>query len=183
MQKILTIFQRDETQRGHPVTPICKPECAWALAGEGVATVKWDGTNIKIEGGRLFKRQKPKTGEYDEASYIPCTPENPADRWAFAALTSAIGPLADGIYELVGPKVQGNPHHLPAHTLIPVVGAESDAVKGGDLFDHEPQTFDSLKLMLSSPHFSWEGIVFHHPDGRMAKIKRRDFGIPWPLVP
>ena len=28
------------------------------------------------------------------------------------------------------------------------------------------------------PH---EGIVWHHPDGRRAKIKRRDFGHPWPL--
>lgn len=26
-----------------------------------------------------------------------------------------------------------------------------------------------------------EGIVFHHPDGRMAKIKRRDFGLRWPI--
>jgi len=26
-------------------------------------------------------------------------------------------------------------------------------------------------------HAGWEGIVFHHPDGRMAKIKGRDFGL------
>ena len=26
-----------------------------------------------------------------------------------------------------------------------------------------------------------EGIVYHGPDGRMAKIKRRDFAIGWPL--
>ena len=24
-----------------------------------------------------------------------------------------------------------------------------------------------------------EGIVWHHPDGRWAKIKRRDFGLKW----
>lgn len=23
------------------------------------------------------------------------------------------------------------------------------------------------------------GVVFHHPDGRMAKIKRSDFGLAW----
>ena len=23
----------------------------------------------------------------------------------------------------------------------------------------------------------WEGIVWHHPDGRMAKLKRRDFPV------
>ena len=25
--------------------------------------------------------------------------------------------------------------------------------------------------------FQFEGIVFHHPDGRMAKIKLKDFGL------
>ena len=25
-----------------------------------------------------------------------------------------------------------------------------------------------------------EGIVWHHPDGRMVKIKRKDFGFKWP---
>jgi hypothetical protein len=24
-----------------------------------------------------------------------------------------------------------------------------------------------------------EGIVFHHEDGRMAKVRRKDFRIPW----
>lgn len=28
-----------------------------------------------------------------------------------------------------------------------------------------------------------EGIVFHHPDGRMAKIKLRDFGISRAIHP
>lgn len=24
-----------------------------------------------------------------------------------------------------------------------------------------------------------EGLVFHHPDGRLAKLRRKDFGIKW----
>lgn len=60
MQKIPTLFVRDESQKGHPVTAEVRQECQWVLDGEGVATVKIDGTNIKIEGGCLYKRQKPK---------------------------------------------------------------------------------------------------------------------------
>ena len=70
----------------------------------------------------------------------------------------------DGTYELVGPKVQGNPENYDAHMLVRhgtvvVLGA--------------PRSYDDLaEFMNDFPH---EGIVWHHPDGRMAKIKRRDF--------
>ena len=71
MQKIPTLFERDETQRGRPVTPVFKAECLWVAAGEGVATRKLDGTNVKVVAGALYKRQKPAEGAYDEASYAP----------------------------------------------------------------------------------------------------------------
>jgi len=44
---------------------------------------------------------------------------------------------------------------------------------------HEPRTFAQLRAFLTMSRI--EGIVFHHPDGRMAKIKRRDYGLPWPV--
>ena len=173
MQKIPTMFVRDESIKGHPVTNLVKPECQWVLDGEGVATRKWDGTNVKIQGGRLFKRQKPKDRDYDEASYVECRRDDPADRWAFQAF-DARGPLVlDGIYELVGPKVQGNPHHLPEHTLISVTSPDAITIIDTPF----PRTFDAIRAVLEASVF--EGIVFHHPDGRMAKIKRRDFGLPW----
>src|SRR4051812_22575074 len=105
MQKIPTMFVRDETKPGHPVTDECKPECLWVFKGEGVATVKIDGTNVKIESGQLFKRQKPKERDYDNAAYVPCDRANPADVWAWVAFDA--GHDGDGIYELVGPKIQG----------------------------------------------------------------------------
>jgi len=36
-------------------------------------------------------------------------------------------------------------------------------------------TFDTLRRDLSGDCFRYEGVVWHHPDGRMAKLKRRDF--------
>jgi hypothetical protein len=38
MQKIPTMFVRDESRPGHPVQDEWKPECAWVRDGEGVAT-------------------------------------------------------------------------------------------------------------------------------------------------
>jgi hypothetical protein len=40
-----------------------------------------------------------------------------------------------------------------------------------------PRDFDGLREYLAS--FNGEGIVFHHPDGRMVKIRRTDFDFPW----
>jgi len=173
------MFVRDETVKGHPVTDQIKPECQWVLDGEGIATVKLDGTNVKVENGQLFKRQKPKEADYDDAAYVPCDRSNPADRWAFEAFNA--GHQGNGIYELVGPKVQGNPQGHASHTLVKVVpflprlGAIDSEVRS--VF--YGRTFDGLKRWLLDHRV--EGIVFHHPDGRMAKIKRRDFGLPWPM--
>ena len=71
------------------------------------------------------------------------------------------------IVELIGPKVQGNHENFTEHVLISHVatGLHPDA----------PRTFEGLRDWLQGMDI--EGIVFHHPDGRMAKIKKRDFGL------
>ncbi len=47
--------------------------------------------------------------------------------------------------------------------------ADAESVEVG-----APVTFASLRALLTRG-FAHEGIVWHHPDGRMAKLKRRDF--------
>jgi hypothetical protein len=69
-----------------------------------------------------------------------------------------------GTYELVGPKINGNPEAMPRHALW--------AHEAADQLD-APRDFDGLAAFFAD--FPGEGIVWHHPDGRMAKIKRRDF--------
>ncbi len=176
MQKIPTMFERDETKPGHPVMDRIKPECQWVLDGEGISTRKIDGTNVKIAQGILLKRQKPKDREYDEAAYVPCDRNNPSDRYAFEAFDEMLW-KADGIYELIGPKVQGNPEACTAHALVHVVPWDQH-LRLDDLSLPE-RTLAGLRTYLTRHPI--EGIVFHHPDGRMAKIKRRDFGLPWPV--
>jgi hypothetical protein len=93
--------------------------------------------------------------------------DGPEDKWhreAFAAESS----WPDDTYELIGPKIQGNPEAATSHRLIPH-SSEALVIPG------EPQrTFGAIRDYLSAHDF--EGIVYHHPDGRMAKIKGRDFG-------
>lgn len=169
MIKIPTMFVRDESKKGHPVMNQIKPECQWVLDGEGVATRKMDGTNVKIENGKLYKRQKPKDGEYDMASYVECEPISPNDKYLFEAFNLG-SDWPDGIYEAIGPKIQGNPEKSGHHMLVCVV----PCAKHLDLGE-VPRTFDGLRNWLAGQDI--EGIVFHHPDGRMAKIKKRDFGL------
>lgn len=73
--------------------------------------------------------------------------------------------LADGTYELIGPKVQGNPEQWPDHRLVK---------HGCITLDDAPRTFEGLCDYLSSGRI--EGVVWHHTDGRMVKIKGKDFG-------
>lgn len=176
MIKIPTMYPRDESRKGHPVMAGVKPECSWVEMREGVATKKLDGTNVKIQGGKLFKRQKPKNGEpYDEAAYVEAKRDDPSDRYIWEAF-DALGEQMrlDGIYEAVGPKIQGNPDGFPAHALVRVVPPDADLI-----IQDVPRTFDGLRGFLADKPI--EGIVFHHSDGRFAKIKRRDFGLPWPV--
>lgn len=187
MRKIPTMFQRDETARGHPVVSRITPGCEWVLADEGIATAKLDGANVRVtvfdERLLLCKRRKPPEGEpYTEASYVACDRSDPSDRWFFAAL-EAVEPVVvgPGIYEALGPHFQGNPHGFGCDRLVRVVPVDSLLV----VYD-APRAFDALRDFFAGNPESFvygpmEGLVFVHQDGRMAKIKRRDFGLPWPL--
>ena len=183
MKKIPCLFQRDFTDRRKPVLlDIVTPGCEWVLAGEGVATRKWDGTACMIQNGVLFARYDAKKGKIPPPGAIPCDPEpdpitghwphwtpteGPQYQWHREAFT---GPLMDGTYELVGPKVNGNPEHLERHILVRH-GMDGVLIYG--------RGFPDLKAWLETAPF--EGIVFHRSNGDMAKIRRDDFGFSWPV--
>lgn len=187
MRKIISLFQRnyagDRRVRNEVV-----PGAEWVLAGEGVATVKWDGTCCMVRDGTLYKRYDAKHGKTSPPGFEPAQDydpitghmpgwiavgDGPEDRWhreAMASFTRAGVRLPDGTYELIGPKVQGDPHCWGYHSLI---------AHGVDTLPDDPRDFDGLRAYFAETFI--EGIVWHHPDGRMVKIKRRDFGLPWPV--
>jgi hypothetical protein len=190
MRKIPTIFERDWSDPRHPIVDKPNPACAWVFAGEGVATRKWDGTSCMVRAGQLWKRRELRRGEAAPAGFeleqqdaetgkavgwVPVG-TGPEDRWhreAWAALTApaeASGAPPDGTYELIGPKVQGNPECAAVHRLEPHASAPA--------LPDCPRTFERLRAFLAEQ--DTEGVVFHHPDGRMGKIKLRDFGLKRP---
>lgn len=183
MKKIPCLFQRDFTDKRNPVLlRDVTPGCEWVLAGEGVATRKWDGTAVAIICGKLHARYDAKRGKQLPPGAIPCgepdpiTGHNPAwvladgpeHKWireAFAMTMTTV----DGTYEAIGPKINGNHECFPIHVLMRHGAEELDA----------PRNFDGLADFLRDKNI--EGIVFHHPDGRMCKIRRDDYGLPWPI--
>ncbi|MDE2104890.1 MAG: hypothetical protein KGL39_47070, partial [Patescibacteria group bacterium] len=82
-------------------------------------------------------------------------------------------------FELIGPKVQSNVHNpekLDKHMLIQFAGerpANTD-IPQVETLENVPTTYDGLREYLEGKDI--EGIVWHHQDGRMAKIKVKDFG-------
>lgn len=200
MKKIPTLFQRDPAT--HLVINEVTPGCEWVTAGKGVATLKVDGTCCLIKRGQLFKRyelrsrgqpaiqmysrapegfeaaQDPDPVTGDIPGWVPVS-DGPEDKYhneAFRHLMDGLWAIDkditdfDGTYELLGPKMQGNPYGLTEHILHR---------HGTRLFGQPPRDFEGIKQYLADRAI--EGIVWHHLDGRMAKIKRRDFGLPWPV--
>lgn len=204
MKKIPSLFKRDY-KGTRLVYDEVVPGSEWVIMGEGVATEKFDGTACAIRGGQLFKRydRKLKKGPYKRKrrepdfaptleDYKPAPPgweaceeqpnhhtghwpgwipvsDEPESKWHRRGLEN-MGHLPDGTYELVGPRVGGNPHNLERHELWRHASVE--------LMD-APRNFTALQQWFRSAEV--EGVVWHHPDGRMVKIKRRDFGYTWPL--
>lgn len=189
MKKIPTVFERDWNGDRSRVLDKQHSDCGWVFAGEGVATRKIDGTCCLVRDGKLYKRRELRKADVAPPEYEPADfdeetgksigwmpvgdgPEDRYHREAFAELTrSDRPPYPDGTYELIGPKIQGNPEGLEAHTLVPHYYCEQIEA---------PRTFDGLKAFLADKNI--EGLVWHHPDGRMAKIKLRDFGLKRPRI-
>lgn len=183
------------------VTDKVKPGSEWVLEGKGVATVKVDGTACLFKEGKLWKRfdRKLKKGVEAKAGdnvsldlfrdapegFVPCEPnpdpvtfhwpgwvpvsaDKPEDKYHVEALEGVV--LEEGkTYELVGPKFSDNPYNLEKHELW----------KHGDLVvSLGVPTFDKIKNFLEENYV--EGLVFHNKeDGRVAKIRRKDFGLFW----
>lgn len=184
MRKIPTLYVRDFDNDPRYVTRAVTPGCEWVLKGEGQATRKYDGTCCMWDGEHWWARREVKPGKTAPAGFVEVEHDaetgktvgwEPVEQSAFArwhadALEASDDdhwpqPWPHGTYELVGPKVNGNPERFQWHGLIlhDKAGVLEDA----------PRDFDSLAAWLHA--HPYEGIVWHHEDGSMAKLKKRDF--------
>ncbi len=176
MKKTPTIFLRDFGGNPALVTREPNPDAEWVFSREGVATRKYDGTCCMFDGAAWWKRREVKAGKPTPEDFVGLevdrntgkrvgwVPIHESDKWHLRGIENTPNPAA-GTYELCGPKVQGNPEGFEGHIMVGHADAEQFDV---------PRDWDGLSEWLAD--CPYEGLVFHHPDGRMAKIKRRDFG-------
>lgn len=184
MKKMSTLYEMIyHDNHTATITENVREENRWVFEEEGVlATRKFDGTACAIIDGEIYRRYDAKNGKKAPEGAIPCCEADPItghhphwvkcdrtkkmDRYHFEAFDK--GFFEDGTYELVGPKLQGNPERFDDHVLV---------THGGVFFDIADWSFEGFKTFLSNPKNDIEGIVFHGKDGKMCKLRKADFGI------
>lgn len=184
MNKIPSVFMRNpDNMRELTKTP--HPDALWVIAGEGIPTRKYDGTCVMLdEDGRWWARREVKAGKVPPPNWKPVEKDDftgkimgwePIEQsgWRrFHQRATAFKDFTPGTYELCGPNINGNPEKLEEDTLF--------KHGEGEVWPYtqtEPYTYEELRdlVLYVQKHHGWEGIVWHHPDGRMAKLKGRDF--------
>lgn len=186
MNKIPSVFLRDP-ENMNLLTREPHPDALWVLAGEGLATRKYDGTCVMVDAdGKWWARREVKPGKVTPLNWIPVEKDDVTGKimgWEpieqsgfrnFLGHAVALRDFSPGTYELCGPKINGNPEKLDVPTLFKHEDAEVFLLFG------RPQTYDYDRLretvLFVNQERGWEGIVWHHADGRMAKLKAKDFG-------
>lgn len=182
MFKIPTLFIRNPERRSEVINKV-NPECEWVIRGEGWATQKLDGTAVMVDRkGRFWKRRTIRENTPHPTEFLFCetdlstgksfgwVPVTDDDKWHMEAIATAVmgdRALLAGTYELVGPKINGNPEGFNSHVLV-----SHNIAK---VFYDAPRTFAELRMWLDGRDI--EGLVWHHASGRKAKLKLRDFGL------
>lgn len=187
MKKIPTLFKREFD--GHKIvgiTPEVLGGMEWVLDGEGIATIKWDGSCCAIIGGKFYVRYDAKNGKPVPENAIKCQDEpdpvtghlpcwlpydetNKGQKWFGEAYGNYIAKQVpgDGTYEAIGKHFNGNMYNLDYDTLI---------LHGSDVIE-VPRTFEGIREYLKDNFI--EGIVFWKDGEPKCKIKRTDFGFEW----
>ncbi len=193
MKKIISLFQRNY-EGNRQVRNEIVLGAEWVIAGEGIATRKFDGTCCMVRDGKLFKRHEIKVGgkapkDFEPANevdavtgkqqgWVPVSEGVPNDKWHLQAwnnqpiLHTLVGEFT---FELLGPKVNGNAEKEYVLSEQPDPAMHILVPHGKYILVDAPRDFDGIREYLRMQDI--EGIVWWHKDGRMVKVKARDFGI------
>lgn len=168
MKKISSLFARD-ANNPRVITRDYHQNAAWVVAGEGSATLKWDGTAVLLSDGKLWARYDAKPGKQLPYGFMPAQDPDPhtghhpgwvpatrpEDRWIREAHDNSVAVLATMLgqvtwtYEAVGPKIGNNPERFEQHQLIP---------HGQFPLEDAPRTYDELVIYFGEHDI--EGIVW-----------------------
>lgn len=189
MPKIECPFVRKEVNGRYLIMPEVNPGYEWVFADESVMAIeKLHGTNVSIiilEGAvlEMYNRTERVPFINKGKSYLTQAVLNAKERgW--------LEFLGNGQHygEAVGPKINGNPYNLKEHLWVPfsTYCQKHLAYKSWGKY---PKTFDAISGWFEKDLLALfyainnggdrtgfvEGVVFTHPDGRMAKIRRDMF--------
>ena len=187
MPKLQSPFVRKEINGNYVVIDEIAEGYEWVFEDESVMAIeKLHGTNVSIciTDGII-------TGIWNRTERIPFF--NKGKQHIIIGILNSYGKgytefLGDGQHfgELIGPKVNGNPYKLTEHIWIPFesYGQKHLRYKSWGKY---PKDFNTISAWFEEdliPLYAYmkadrngfvEGIVFTHPDGRMAKLRRDMF--------
>jgi len=187
MKKMKTLFIKDGS---NSITAYIDMHNRWVFEKETVARIKLDGTACAVIGGKLYKRYDcklhKKTGKrkIPPEGWIPCqelpdpitghwpgwVPVTSDDKYHLLAFNLR-NKWEDGTYELIGECINGNPQGINGHMLV------SHNTK--KVYFQPDFSYGSMFCLLLN--LDAEGLVFYGKDGQMCKLRRRDFGLEWPI--
>ena len=199
MRKLQTLYVRLFSEGAVPngqrivvTTPEVTAGMEWVIRGEGVATIKYDGSCCAIINNELYKRYDAKNGKPIPQGAIPCQPtadaitghlpcwvkcseDDPSDKWYISAYKRWLGTgnnsekdITYQTFEACGVHFSGNPYHYEADILIP---------HGEEVVEVE-RSYEGIKRWLKE-HPEHEGLVFWRYGTPRCKIRRKDFGFCW----
>lgn len=185
MPKLQSPFVRKEVDGAYIVTPEIDPECRWVFEDPEVRAVeKLDGTNVLliIEGGdvKMFNRTK-------EVKWYSNNPIVDAVKKSVSKKYVKLLPQRQEVWgEAIGPLISDNMLALPEKFFIPFSKLFDEYTY--ESFQRYPKTFENISSWFKDNLYSRfaahyanrkdifaEGVVFTHPNGRMAKLRRDMF--------
>lgn len=187
MPKIECPFIRKEINGRYLITNEINPGYDWVFNDETVMAIeKLHGTNVSI-----YIQDGTITGCWNRTERLPFF--NKGKTYIIEGLLSSYSRgwmefMPDGQHfgECIGEKINGNPYKIKGHLWIPFETYCQEHLKYKS-WGKYPKDFDTISGWFKEgliPLFSSmqgdrngfvEGIVFTHPDGRMAKIRRDMF--------
>lgn len=187
MPKLESPFVRKTINGEYVVTPEISPGFEWVFNDPTVQAVeKLDGTDVSIiiENGKV-------TRIFNRLNELEFFGGSPVIECVLHAAERNYLPKEDGQFfgEAMGEKIQANPLKFEHRLWVPFSRAFHTLAYHS--WHKYPKTYESIsrwfeKDLFSLAHrkyaatdekISAEGIVFTHPDGRMAKLRRNMF--PW----
>ena len=187
MPKIESPFVRKMIDKNYILVDEITEGYDWVFEDDSVMAIeKLHGTNVSI-----VIVEGTVTQIYNRTERIPFI--NKGKKWITEGILNSkqrgyLEFLGDGQFfgELIGKKVNGNPYKLDGHLWIPfdTFAQKHLRYKSWGKYPKTYQTIskwfqDDLLPLYSSMQGNREGfvegIVFTHPDGRMAKLRRDMF--------